>query len=174
VVSACPTCTVGLKYEFSHTLESEGKTEWLPRAKELAAKAIDFSTLVTKLVEEGRLSITSAKGLWKLTYHDSCHLKRTLKVFEEPRTLLRKSGFELAEMLESDTCCGMGGTYSLKQPEISGVILKRKLENIKNTAASTVAMDCPGCIMQIKGGLDKERSPVKVKHTAELLAERLL
>jgi Fe-S oxidoreductase len=174
VVSACPTCTVGLKYEFTNTLESEGKTEWLPRAKELAEKTIDFSTLVTKLVQEGRLSLSSAKGLGKLTYHDSCHLKRTLKVFEEPRTLLRKSGFELAEMFESDTCCGMGGTYSLKQPEISGVILKRKLENIKNTAASTVAMDCPGCIMQIKGGLDKERSPIKVKHTAELLAERLL
>jgi iron-sulfur cluster protein len=173
VVSACPTCTVALKHEFSHTLESEGKTEWLSRAKELAAKTIDFSTLVTKLVNEGRLSLRSAKGLGKLTYHDSCHLKRTLKVFEEPRALLTKSGFELAEMLESDTCCGMGGTYTLKQPEISGVILKRKLENIRNTAASTVAMDCPGCIMQIKGGFDKESAAIAVKHTAELLAEKL-
>jgi Fe-S oxidoreductase len=76
-------------------------------------------------------------------------------------------------MLESDTCCGMGGTYTLKQPEISSVILKRKLENIMNTKAATVAMDCPGCIMQIKGGLDKEGSSARVKHTAELLAERL-
>jgi iron-sulfur cluster protein len=173
VVSACPTCTVALKHEFAHTLESEGKTEWLSRAKELAAKTIDFSTLVTKLVQEGRLSLKEAKGLGKVTYHDSCHLKRTLHVSGEPRALLTKSGFELTEMLESDTCCGMGGSYTIKQPEISGVILKRKLENIRNTAAPTVAIDCPGCIMQIKGGLDKEGSPVKVKHTAELLAQNI-
>ena len=173
VVSACPTCTVALKYEFYNTLKSQGKTEWLSKARELGAKTVDYSTIVTKLVKEGRLSLQETKGLGKVTYHDSCHLKRTLNVFEEPRTLLTKSGFELAEMLESDTCCGMGGTYTIKLPEISSVILKRKLENITNTAASTVAMDCPGCIMQIKGGLDKEGSPVKVKHTAELLAERL-
>jgi L-lactate dehydrogenase complex protein LldF len=173
VVSACPTCTVALKYEFYNTLKSEGKTEWLSKARELAAKTVDYSTIVTTLVKAGRLSLQEAKGLGKVTYHDSCHLKRTLNVFEEPRTLLTKSGFELAEMPESDTCCGMGGTYTIKLPEISSVILKRKLENITKTAASTVAMDCPGCIMQIKGGLDKEGSLVKVKHTAELLAERL-
>ena len=173
VVSACPTCTVALKQAFTTTLESEGRTEWLSKAKELAARTIDFSTFITKLVNNGRLSLQAAKGLGKLTYHDSCHLKRTLHVFEEPRTLLTKSGFELAEMLESDTCCGMGGTYTLKQPEISSVILKRKIENIKATGAPTVAMDCPGCIMQIKGGLDKAGSSVKVKHTAELLALRL-
>ncbi len=173
VVSACPTCTVSLKHDFYNALDSEGKTDWLSKARELAAKTIDFATFVTKLVKEGRLSLREAKGLGKVTYHDSCHLKRTLKVFEEPRTLLTKSGYELAEMLESDTCCGMGGTYTLKQPEISSAILKRKLINITDTSASLVAMDCPGCIMQIKGGLDKEGNPVKVKHTAELLAERL-
>jgi iron-sulfur cluster protein len=173
VVSACPTCTVALRHEFLATLESEGKDEWLVRARELAAKTVDFSTLVTKLVDEGRLSLPEAKGLKKLTYHDSCHLKRTLNVFREPRSLLAKSGFEVVEMFEADMCCGMGGSYSLKQPEISSHILGRKLRNIKDTGASTVAMDCPGCIMQIKGGFDKEGSMVRVKHTAELLAENL-
>jgi Fe-S oxidoreductase len=94
-------------------------------------------------------------------------------VFQEPRDLLTKSGFELAEMFESDMCCGMGGSYTIKQPEISGTILKRKLDHIHKTEAGTVAMDCPGCIMQIKGGLDKEGSPIKVKHTAELLADNI-
>ena len=91
----------------------------------------------------------------------------------EPRDLLKRSGYELVEMYESDMCCGMGGSYSLKLPEISAPILQRKLANIKGTGASLVAMDCPGCVMQIKGGLDKEGSPVRVKHTVELLAERL-
>ena len=76
-------------------------------------------------------------------------------------------------MFECDMCCGMGGSYSLKFPEISKPILGRKLENIKNTGAPLVAMDCPGCVMQIRGGLDKDGSPVKVKHTVELLADRL-
>jgi L-lactate dehydrogenase complex protein LldF len=173
VVSACPTCTVALKHEFHSALESEGRTKWLAKAKELGAKAMDFSTLVTMLVKEGRLSLKDAKGLGKLTYHDSCHLRRTLNVFQEPRDLLTKSGFELAEMFESDMCCGMGGSYTIKQPEISGNILRRKLEHIHETAADTVAMDCPGCVMQIKGGLDKEGSPIKVKHTAELLANNI-
>ncbi len=173
VVSACPTCTVALKNEFSSTLESLGKTDWLPRAKKLAALVVDFSTLVQRLVSEGRLSFIEGRQLGKFTYHDSCHLKRTLGVHREPRELMKKAGFELVEMFESDMCCGMGGSYSLKLPEISAPILRRKLENIRQTHAPLVAMDCPGCVMQIAGGCDKEGIEVAVRHVAELLLPRL-
>ena len=173
VVSACPTCTVALKKDFLSTLETEGRTEWLDRAKELAVKSIDFSTLINMLVRQGRLSLNNNAPLDKITYHDSCHLKRTLNVFEEPRAILKQSGFDMVEMFESDMCCGMGGSYSLKQPGISSRILDRKLKNILATSAPTVAMDCPGCILQIKGGFDKKGGAVAVKHTAELLEERL-
>jgi len=173
VVSACPTCTVALKHEFIKTLEVEKRQEWLAAAQKLADKSIDFSTLVKKLVDDGRLSIKEGEKLGKITYHDSCHLKRTLRVSEEPRELLQKAGFELSEMFECDMCCGMGGSYSLKLPEISAPILERKLKNITDTGAATVAMDCPGCVLQIRGGFDKEGGKVAVKHTAELLAERL-
>jgi Fe-S oxidoreductase len=100
-------------------------------------------------------------------------LKKTLKVHREPRELLAKAGYEVVEMYESDMCCGMGGSYSLKLPEIAAPILERKLTNIAKTGASVVAMDCPGCAMQIRGGLDKTGSPVAVRHTAELLADSL-
>jgi iron-sulfur cluster protein len=173
VVSACPTCTVALKHEFINTFESLGQTEWLPQARELSATALDFSSFVKKLVDEGRLAFKEGQQLEKFTYHDSCHLKRTLNVYEEPRELLKKTGYDLVEMFESDMCCGMGGSYSLKLPEISAPILERKLKNIRDAGASLVAMDCPGCVMQIKGGLDKEGSAVNVKHTVELLAENL-
>lgn len=173
VISACPTCTVALAHEFISTFESVGQTEWMPKARELAAKTIDFSTLVTKLVAEGRLTLKEGRKLGTVTYHDSCHLKRTLKVSEQPRELLQQAGYELAEMFECDTCCGMGGSYSLKLPEISGPILQRKLKNIKDTGARTVAMDCPGCVMQIRGGLDQDGADIRVRHTAELLAEQL-
>jgi len=173
VVSACPTCTVALDHEFIGTFESLGQTEWIPKARELAAKTIDFSTLAKKLVDEGRLTLKEGRQLGRITYHDSCHLKRTLKVSEQPRELLLKAGYELAEMFECDMCCGMGGSYSLKLPEISGPILQRKLKNIKETGAPLVAMDCPGCVMQIRGGFDQDGAAVTVRHTAELLAEQL-
>ncbi len=141
----------------------------MEQARELAARAIDFSTLIKKLVDEGRLTFREGQKLGRITYHDSCHLKRTLNVHGEPRELLKKAGYELAEMFESDMCCGMGGSYSMKLPEISAPILRKKLENIRDTKAPLVAMDCPGCVMQIRGGFDKEGTPIDVRHTAELL-----
>ncbi len=173
IVSACPTCTVALKNEFIATLESLGKTEWLPQAAEVASKTVDFSTLVKRLVDEGRLSFRANGDATPLTYHDSCHMKRTLKVDQQPRDLLKLAGHGVVEMFESDVCCGMGGSYSLKLPEISASMLHRKLANIQATGVSEVAADCPGCVMQIRGGCDKSGLRVRVKHTAERLAENL-
>jgi Fe-S oxidoreductase len=119
------------------------------------------------------LTFQEGRQLGKLTIHDSCHLKRTLHASEPPRELLRKAGHEVVEMYEADMCCGMGGSYSLKLPEISAPILERKLKNIEQTETPVVAMDCPGCLLQIRGGLDKAGSPVTAKHTAELLADDL-
>ena len=125
------------------------------------------------LVDEGRIKLKDGQKLGKVTYHDSCHLKRTLKVSEQPREMLKKAGYEIEEMFECDMCCGMGGSYSMKLPEISRPILDRKITNIKNTGAPIVAMDCPGCVLQIGGGFDQDGAPIKVKHTLELLAEQL-
>jgi Fe-S oxidoreductase len=171
VVSACPTCTVALKHDFISNFESLGRTDSLPRAREVAAKVVDFSSLVKKLVDDGRLTFKEGQQLGKVTYHDSCHLKRTLNVSQQPRELLTKAGYEIAEMYEADMCCGMGGSYSLKLPEISAPILERKIKNIRDTGAHVVAMDCPGCVMQIRGGLDKDGTSIKVEHTAQRLAE---
>jgi iron-sulfur cluster protein len=174
VVSACPTCTVALDHEFIATFESLDRKKYLPQARELAAKTIDFSTLVKKLVDEGRLSFKEGQHLGKITYHDSCHLKRTLHADQPPRQLLQQAGYEINEMFECDICCGMGGSYSLKLPEISAPILQRKLKNIKDTSAPIVAMDCPGCVMQIRGGMDQlAGTPVRVQHTVERLAAQL-
>jgi len=173
VVSACPTCTVALQRDFLKTLEAAGKNKWITKAEELAAKSFDFSSLAKKLAESGRLSFSATDTEACVTYHDSCHLKRSLCIHEEPRTLLNLAGYTIQEMSECDTCCGMGGAYSMKLPEISLPMLKRKLANIDNTKAGTAAMDCPGCVLQIRGGFDRERKNITVKHSVELLAERL-
>ena len=174
VVSACPTCTVALKHDFLDTFKSLGITDAVDEARQLSEKTIDFASLVKKLVDEGRLTFKEGEELGRITYHDSCHLKRTLKASDEPRELLKQAGHEIAEMYECDTCCGMAGSYSLKLPEISAPILERKLKHIKDTGASKVVMDCPGCVMQIRGGLDKDGAPIQVEHTAERLSDRFL
>jgi L-lactate dehydrogenase complex protein LldF len=173
VVSACPTCTVALKQDFIASLEAVGRTEELPAAHQLSEKVMDFSTLVSQLVEEGRLKFKQGIEPTKFTYHDSCHFKRTLHADQTPRQLMKQAGHELVEMEESDMCCGMGGSYTLKLPEISAPILERKLVNIENTGVPLLLIDCPGCVMQIRGGLDKRGSSMKVQHTAQRLAESL-
>jgi Fe-S oxidoreductase len=173
IVSACPTCTVALRHEFVSTLEAEGHSGWAERAAAVAAKVRDFSSLVKELADAGRLTVDAARGLEAVTYHDSCHLKRRLLAHEPPRALLGAAGYPLEEMKDSDSCCGMGGSYSLKFPEISAPILARKLENIRATGVKTVAMDCPGCMLQIGGGLDLAGSPARTRHVAELIADKV-
>ncbi len=173
VVSACPTCTVALKHDFIANLEAVGRHTELPAARRLAEKVVDFSTLVTQLLEQGRLKFKPGIEPLKFTYHDSCHLKRTLRAEQAPRELMRLAGHELVEMQESDMCCGMGGSYTLTLPELSAPILERKLVNIENAGAPLLLIDCPGCVMQIRGGLDKRSSNIKVEHTAQRLAQGL-
>ena len=132
---------------------------------------MDFSTLASQLLDQGRLKFKAGLKTSKFTYHDSCHFKRTLHAEQTPRKLMKQAGFELVEMEESDMCCGMGGSYSIKLPEISAPILERKLVNIEKAGAPLLLIDCPGCVMQIGGGLDKRGSEIKVQHTAQRLAE---
>ena len=168
IVSACPSCTHQLK-EYVHFFE-EGSDMW-KRAKELGDKSTDFCKLFYDL---GGVKDEGDGKAVKVTYHDSCHLKRSLGVSEEQRELLKHTkGVEFTEMEEHDVCCGFAGSYSISYPEISAQILNRKIENIVASGAECVCVDCPGCMMQIKGGLDAHGvEGVEVRHTAELLAEK--
>ena len=167
VVSACPTCTHQLR-EYKQFFE-EG-SEMYKKAVELGEKCFDFCKLFYDL---GGLAETGDNTPITITYHDSCHLRRELGVFKEQRELLTKTnGINLVEMVDSDVCCGFGGTYSIKLPEVAAPILARKIEHIKDTGASLVAVDCPGCLMQIRGGMDAHDLPIEVKHTAVILAEK--
>lgn len=167
IVSACPSCTLQLK-EYKKYFD-EG-SEMYKKAEELGQKAYDFSKLFFDL---GGLSQEGDGEEIKVTYHDSCHLKRSLHVSEEQRQLLKNTkGIELVEMEESDNCCGFGGSYTVLFPEISQPILQRKLDNIEATGADVVAVDCPGCMMQIRGGLDARNKDIKVNHTADIIAKK--
>ncbi len=108
----------------------------------------------------------------RVTYHEACHLRRELGAIWQPRLLIRSApGVELVEMEQADVCCGFGGTFSVKYPDISGAMLQDKLNSIRATGASAVvACDC-SCLMHIGGGLEKQGIPVRPVHLAQLLDE---
>ncbi len=171
VLTTCPTCAVALKKNFVDYLKDD--PVWAERAEKLSAKTVDAAGFVlNRLAGAERLAGVAAGE--KVTYHDSCHLKRGLDVWREPRELLTTAGHELVEMTHADRCCGFGGSYSFSShPDIAKKILQDKVADIAASGADCVAMDCPGCMMQIRGGLEKAGSKVAARHTIELLAEAL-
>lgn len=167
IVSACPSCSHQIH---QYPIYFEEGTRLHKKAQEIAEKTMDFAKLFTIL---GGLSDEGDGKELKVTYHDSCHMKRTLGIYQEQRDLLsHTNGVELIEMEESDNCCGFSGAYCALYPQISTSILKKKIDHAKETGAQCVAVDCPGCMMQIKGGMDANGVDMDVKHTAEIIAEK--
>ena len=108
-----------------------------------------------------------------LTYHDSCSGYRDLKIYQEPRALLSSvQGVKLKEMEDSFVCCGFGGTFCVKYPEISNAMVKDKCHNITQSEAGLVSGGDLGCLMNIAGKLQREKGDeaVKLRHIAEILA----
>jgi glycolate dehydrogenase iron-sulfur subunit len=106
-----------------------------------------------------------------VTYHEPCHLAHAQRVREAPRTLLRAiPGLRVAELAESDLCCGSAGVYNLMEPELAGRLLARKLDRIAATGADVVATGNPGCLLQLRRGLADRGLAVRAHHPVELLA----
>ena len=105
-----------------------------------------------------------------MTYHDSCHLLRGLHESESPRMLLGKlRGAELVPLPGADECCGFGGSFAVRLPEVSSQILAKKLANVESTGAGCLVACDAGCLMQMNGGLKRAKSRVRALHLAELL-----
>ncbi|BCR03531.1 (Fe-S)-binding protein [Desulfuromonas versatilis] len=171
IVTTCPTCTMALKRDFVEHLQDN--PVWAQKAEELSAKTMDVSAFIVNVLGEAA-AFQGKAAAEKVTYHDSCHLRRGAGVWQEPRELLTTSGKELVEMAHADRCCGFGGSYSFtSHPNISKQITRDKVEDIEKTGAATVAMDCPGCLIMLRGALEKRGLPVRAAHTVELLAEAL-
>ena len=109
-----------------------------------------------------------------VTYHDSCHLKKTLGVASQPRALIAANpAYTLTEMAEADRCCGCGGSFNLFHYDWSRRIGQRKRDNVVASGAGIVAAACPACMMQLEDVLSHNHDPVQVRHTVELYAETL-
>jgi L-lactate dehydrogenase complex protein LldE len=160
------SCAGMLKLHFPDLLGDD--PNFANRARALAAKTYELTSL---LVDVLGVATVAASYPGKVTYHDSCSSLRELRVREAPRRLLAGvDGLTLIELAESEVCCGFGGTFSVKYPEISTAILRAKVRNIVATGADTVLACDLGCLMQIAGRLSREGSNVESRHVAEVLA----
>ncbi len=164
----CPSgsCTAMVRHHYAELFADD--PAWLERASAVGAKTFELTQF---LVDELKITDVGATYPGTVTYHDSCHLLRTLGIGRQPRQLLAQvSGLTLVEMTDSDRCCGFGGAFSIKYPDISTALVADKVSRILETGADTVVGCDMGCLLNIEGYLTRMGHAVKVKHIAELLA----
>jgi Fe-S oxidoreductase len=164
IVTLCASCASHLKHAYPRLLATDA--ELGPLVADFAAKVLPFSVFMEGLGELTEAFRVSAE---KVTYHAPCHLCRGLGVIEAPRRLIQKSGYDYVPSEEEQTCCGFGGTYSSKFPEISAQILNKKLDDFSKTGAEILTTECPGCVMQLRGGAKTRKDNFQVMHLAELM-----
>ncbi len=169
ILTLCASCASHLKHGYQKLLGDD--PAWAVRARQFADKVIDFSSFARDVLRLAPEDFRQGGG--SVTYHAPCHLCRGLGVVETPRDLLRTAGLEYKPAEEEDVCCGFGGTFSVKFPELSAELLAKKLANAEATGAAALVTDCPGCVMQLRGGLERKGSPMLVRHMAEVLAQQL-
>jgi L-lactate dehydrogenase complex protein LldE len=140
----------------------------LERARELAGRTYE---LISFLTDVRGLSAVEARYPGRVTYHDSCSGLRELGVRAQPRALLASvTGLELVELPDADVCCGFGGTFCVKYPDISNAMVSAKAAAIEATGADTLLAGDLGCLLNMAGKLQRRGSPVRVRHVAEVLA----
>lgn len=167
-VIVCPSgsCVNMVRHHYPELLGDEPR--WSARARELAGRTFE---LTEYLVDVLGVEDLGAAYSGKITYHDSCHLLRGIGVWKQPRRLLRQvAGTELVEMNGSDRCCGFGGAFAVKYPEISTAMVSEKVDNILASGADTVVGCDMGCLMNIQGLLNRRGAAVRILHIAQVLA----
>ena len=137
------------------------------QAEDLSGRVYEFSEFLVKILG---VTDVGASFTGKVTYHPSCHLLRELGVSQEPTTLIDGvKGVERVELDEAETCCGFGGTFSVKYPHISEAMLEDKVENVVRTGAEALVACDMSCLMHIGGALSRRETGVKPMHLAQLL-----
>jgi glycolate oxidase iron-sulfur subunit len=173
LVTACATCSSTIKTLWPLMVQ-DAPPEEQEKVASLAARTLDISQFLVDKVGVTAAVPGAAAGRIAITYHDPCHLKKSLGVAAQPRTLITANPtYGLKEMPEADWCCGCGGSFNLQHYETSAAIGKRKRDNIATSQARVVATGCPACMLHITDMLSQAGLRVMVKHTVEIYADLL-
>ncbi|MGY5957222.1 L-lactate dehydrogenase complex protein LldE [Kosakonia sp. BK9b] len=167
IISPAGSCTYAIKSYPGYLAE---EPEWARRAENVAARMHDLTSFIVNKL--GVVDV-GASLAGKAVYHPSCSLSRKLGVKEEPLTLLNHvKGLELLPFTDQETCCGFGGTFSVKMAEISGEMVKEKVAHLMDAQPEYLIGADASCLLNIGGRLQREGRNVKVMHIAEVLMSR--
>jgi L-lactate dehydrogenase complex protein LldE len=166
VVVPSGSCGGMLKHHLPHLFDDDPNLRG--RADALAVRTFELVSFLTDVLGVEQLPGRYAGG--PVTYHDSCSGLRELGIKEQPRKLLRAIGATIVEIPDAEVCCGFGGTFCVKYPEISVAMVSNKVRDIVASDADAVLAGDLGCLLNIAGRLQREGHRTKVRHVAEVLA----
>jgi L-lactate dehydrogenase complex protein LldE len=168
IVVPSGSCTSMCGHHFADLFQDDAAM--LARAHAIESRVYEFSKFLTEVAQ---VEDVGASFAHTITYHDSCHALRELGVKAGPRKLLsRVRGLTLKEMDVAEECCGFGGTFSVKFPDVSGGMAQTKIESILRTGASHIVSIDSSCLMQLQGVILRQGLPLETIHLAEVLASR--
>ena len=173
LVTACATCTSTIK-KIWPMMADKISDSIQTKVDEIAQKTLDISQLLVSKVGLEKGGIEDSNTAVDVTFHDPCHLKKSLGVAAEPRALINANpAYRLKEMPEADWCCGLGGSFNLQYYKLSSNIGKLKRDYIKASGCSVVATGCPACMLQISDMMSRSADKIVVKHPVEIYRELL-
>ena len=168
IVAPSGSCAGSVRHQHAEVARRAGDEDLAVRAEAVAARTYELSEL---LVDVLGVTDVGASYPHRVTYHPTCHSLRLLRVGDRPRQLLRAvRGIDLVELPAADTCCGFGGTFSIKNADTSTAMLADKMSAVLATRAEVVTAGDSSCLMHIGGGLSRLKTGVRPVHLAQILA----
>lgn len=168
VVSASGSCVGAVRERHTRIAERFGTAADVDGAHKAADKTLDLPEFLVDIEQRTNLG---AFFPHRVTYHSSCHGLRFLKLGDRPYQLLREvEGIDLVPLENFEECCGFGGTFALKNAEVSQAMVTDKTRHVKDTGAEYVTGGDSSCLMSIGGALSRQRSGIRALHMAEILA----
>lgn len=168
IVAPSGSCVASVRHQHPMVAEAAGDARLAERAAAVGARTYELSQFVTDV-----LAVEDVGAFYphRVTYHPTCHSLRGLRVGDRPLRLLRRvRGLELVELPDAEQCCGFGGTFALKNAEVSTAMLADKMRAVLDTGAEVCTAGDASCLMHIGGGLSRLRTGVRAVHLAEILA----
>ena len=168
IVAPSASCVGSVRHQHAMLARRAGDDALAAAADQVAAHTYELSEF---LVDVLGVEDVGAHYPHRVTYHPTCHSLRMLRVDDRPLRLLRRvSGLDLVELPDADQCCGFGGTFALKNPDVSTAMLADKMRHVQDTGAHTCTAADSSCLMHIGGGLSRLRSGARTLHLAEILS----
>jgi L-lactate dehydrogenase complex protein LldE len=168
VVAPSGSCVGAIRHQHADLADQAGDAELARSARAVAARTYELSEFLVDV-----LGVTDVGAYFphRVTYHPTCHSLRMLRVGDRPYQLLRAvRGLELVELPQAESCCGFGGTFAVKNADVSAAMLEDKMSNIVGTGASVCSAGDSSCLMHIGGGLARLHAGPRTLHLAEILA----